>query len=245
MNDYQKERQFQKLNAQKEERNVKVIRNGSERLMSVYDVVVGDVLHLEPGEIVPVDGVFIQGHNVRCDESAATGESDAIRKAPFEECDPKDHKADSFLISGSKIIEGVGTYVVTGVGESSFHGRLMMGSSRRTSALRKWVDRYFDYTALQGDAEETPLQLKLNALAELIAKLGSIAGLLLFGSLMIRFFVELKTHPGRCASSRSHPDKSLIRFWDAATRTPRRRTSSRFSSSLSRTPPLAGSALSI
>ncbi|KAK4701418.1 P-type Ca2+ transporter type 2C, partial [Phenoliferia sp. Uapishka_3] len=183
VNDYQKERQFQKLNAQKEERNVKVVRDGSERLMSVYDVVVGDVLYLEPGEIVPVDGVFLEGYNVRCDESGATGESDAVRKAPFEECDPKSHKVDSFLISGSKVIEGVGTYVATGVGESSFHGRLMM--------------------SLRGDAEETPLQLKLNALAELIAKLGSLAGLLLFAALMIRFFVELGTNPGRTANDKA------------------------------------------
>jgi Ca2+-transporting ATPase len=46
-------------------------------------------------------------------------------------------------------------------------------------------------TALRGDDENTPLQLKLNALAELIAKLGSCAGLLLFVALMIRFFVQL------------------------------------------------------
>jgi hypothetical protein len=45
--------------------------------------------------------------------------------------------------------------------------------------------------ALRGDDENTPLQLKLNALAELIAKLGSGAGLLLFVALMIRFFVQL------------------------------------------------------
>ncbi|KAI5476993.1 Ca2+-transporting ATPase [Pseudohyphozyma bogoriensis] len=186
VNDWQKERQFQKLNAQKEERNVKVIRNGGERLMSVYDVVVGDVLIVEPGEIVPVDGVFLSGHNVKCDESGATGESDAVRKVSYEEL--KDEtvetkKADCFLISGSKVLEGVGSYVVTGVGESSFHGRLMM--------------------ALQGDTEETPLQLKLNALAELIAKLGSAAGLLLFGALMIRFFVQLATVKGQSANDKA------------------------------------------
>lgn len=45
--------------------------------------------------------------------------------------------------------------------------------------------------ALRGDAENTPLQLKLNDLAELIAKLGSMAGLILFSALMIRFFVQL------------------------------------------------------
>lgn len=135
VNDYQKERQFQKLNAQKEERNVKVLRNGGmERLMSVYDVLVGDILFVEPGEIVPVDGIFLEGHNVKCDESAATGESDLLRKVPYEEA-LKDKKADCFLLSGSKVMEGVGTYVTTGVGMSSFHGRLMMGSFTLPSIL--------------------------------------------------------------------------------------------------------------
>lgn len=182
VNDWQKERQFQKLNAQKEERNVKVYRNGQERLMSVYDVVVGDVLTVEPGEIVPVDGLFLGGHNVRCDESGATGESDAIRKVPYDELvsekgGPKSSKSDCFMISGSKVVEGVGSYVVTSVGRNSFHGKIMM--------------------SLMGETEDTPLQLKLNALAELIAKLGSAAGLLLFTALMIRFFVQLKVDPNR------------------------------------------------
>ena len=45
--------------------------------------------------------------------------------------------------------------------------------------------------ALRGDTENTPLQIKLNNLAEVIAKLGSAAGLILFTALMIRFFVSL------------------------------------------------------
>lgn len=45
--------------------------------------------------------------------------------------------------------------------------------------------------ALRTDTENTPLQVKLNVLAELIAKAGSIAGLILFGALMLRFFVQL------------------------------------------------------
>jgi P-type Ca2+ transporter type 2C len=51
--------------------------------------------------------------------------------------------------------------------------------------------------ALRGDTEETPLQGKLNRVAELIAKIGSAAGVLLFTALMIRFFVELRTIPNR------------------------------------------------
>jgi Ca2+-transporting ATPase len=152
--------------------------------MSVYDVLVGDILFIEPGEIVPVDGIFLSGHNVRCDESGATGESDAVRKASYEDLAEDPHgKADCFLISGAKVLEGVGKYVVTSVGRNSFHGRIMM--------------------SLQGDTENTPLQLKLNALAELIAKLGSAAGLLLFVALMIRFFVQLKTNADRSADDKA------------------------------------------
>ena len=43
------------------------------------------------------------------------------------------------------------------------------------------------------DAEHTPLQLKLNILAELIAKIGSIIAIVLCSSLMIRFIVQLAT----------------------------------------------------
>ena len=93
----------------------------------------GDIALLEPGEIIPCDGVFLRGHNVRCDESSATGESDAINKAPYQECMVERERAensrkDCFIVSGSKVIEGVGAYVVIAVGTNSFNGRIMMGN---------------------------------------------------------------------------------------------------------------------
>lgn len=189
VNDYQKERQFQVLNDKKEERGVRLIRNGEEKVVDVKDVCVGDVCLLEPGEIIPVDGVFLSGHGVRCDESGATGESDAIQKLSYEECQARIERGeassheDCFVVSGSKVLEGVGRYVVVAVGTKSFNGRIMM--------------------ALRTDTENTPLQLKLNALAELIAKLGSLAGLILFSALMIRFFVQLGTGvPERTANQK-------------------------------------------
>ncbi|KAJ4479980.1 Ca-transporting ATPase [Lentinula aciculospora] len=197
LNDWQKERQFKSLNDKKEERGVKVIRSGVEKVIDIKEVVVGDIALLEPGEIVPCDGVFLSGHNCRCDESGATGESDAIRKVSWDDwsalrkkhAEDKDvHNSelahvDSFVVSGSKVLEGVGRYVVIAVGQKSFNGRIMM--------------------ALRGDSENTPLQLKLNDLAELIAKLGSAAGLILFTALMIRFFVQLGTgEPVRSASEK-------------------------------------------
>lgn len=94
----------------------------------MQDVVVGDIALLEPGEIVPCDGIFISGHNVKCDESGATGETDAIKKVPYHECiDIRDRglkeggkafeagHTDCFVVSGSKVLEGVGRYVIVAV----------------------------------------------------------------------------------------------------------------------------------
>ncbi len=137
INDWQKERQFKKLNEKREDRSVKVIRGGKEMQVNVKDAVVGDVCLLDPGEIIPVDGVFLRGHNVRCDESGATGESDAIKKFPYQDCinerdglkQGQKAKKDCFLVSGAKVLEGVGEYVVISVGTNSFNGRIMMGES--------------------------------------------------------------------------------------------------------------------
>ncbi|CAK5269233.1 unnamed protein product [Mycena citricolor] len=188
VNDWQKERQFKALNDKKEQRGVKVIRGGEEMLIDIKQVVVGDIALVEPGEILPCDGVFLSGHNVKCDESGATGESDAIKKLSYDDCmrlrgtDGAAH-TDCFLLSGSKVLEGVGRYVVVAVGTKSFNGRIMM--------------------AMRGEAENTPLQTKLNALAELIAKLGAAAGIILFTALMIRFFVQLgQNNPPRTANQK-------------------------------------------
>ena len=104
-----------------------------------------------------------------------------IRKVPYEECLEDLEKAeregrkapnrDCFLISGSRCLEGVGDYCVIAVGPTSFNGKLLM--------------------SLRTDSEMTPLQAKLNRLAEIIAYAGSAAGILLFAALMIRFFVQL------------------------------------------------------
>jgi Ca2+-transporting ATPase len=177
LNDYQKERQFAKLNKKKQDRNVKVIRSGSTMEVSVFDLMVGDVIHLEPGDLVPVDGVLIEGFDVKCDESQTTGESDIIRKRGADEVYEaiENHeslkKMDPFIQSGARIMEGVGTYMSTSTGIYSSYGKTLM--------------------ALNEDPEMTPLQAKLNVIATYIAKLGGAAGLLLFIVLFIEFLVRL------------------------------------------------------
>lgn len=211
VNDYQKEKQFRKLNAKKQDRQVNAIRFGHSCSISIYDIQVGDVLRLEPGDIVAADGVFIQGSNLKCDESATTGESEAVRKAGVEECvamrwltdnstssastsldmptlaclstqgndmlfddfafsdnisDMQRQLPDPFLVSGSKVLEGVCTYIVTNVGVNSTYGKTMM--------------------ALRTKDDNTPLQDKLDVLANNIAKYGVMAASFLFIVLLIR-----------------------------------------------------------
>ncbi len=138
LNDWQKERQFQTLNEKKDERGVTVIRDGVEMVVDIKQVVVGDIALVEPGEIVPCYGVFLSGHNVKCYDYGAAGESDAIKKVSYEDClkgvaeegadggNSLKH-TDCFLISGRKVQEGYGSYVVIAVGTRSFNGRIMMG----------------------------------------------------------------------------------------------------------------------
>lgn len=177
VNDWQKERQFAKLNKKKTDRLVKVIRSGKTSELSVFDIMSGDVLHLEPGDLLPVDGILIQGYDVKCDESQATGESDIIHKQGGDdvyeaiENGEKLKRADPFIQSGARVMEGMGTYMATSTGVYSSYGKTIM--------------------ALDEDPEITPLQSKLNVIAEYIAKLGGGAGLLLFIVLLIIFLVKL------------------------------------------------------
>ncbi|KAF8253797.1 calcium ATPase [Wilcoxina mikolae CBS 423.85] len=173
--DWQKERQFVKLNKKKEDRTVKVIRLGRSLQISVYDLMVGDICHLEPGDLIPADGVFITGYNLKCDESSATGESDQVKKYPahlVQQAAGTTSKLDPFIISGAKVLEGVGIYVVTSVGIHSSFGKTMMALREESSTA-------------------TPLQVKLRCLVDAIAKLGVAAFLLLFVVLLIRFLYSL------------------------------------------------------
>jgi Ca2+-transporting ATPase len=184
LNDWQMQRQFNTLNKKAGDRHVKVIRSGKSAEVSIFDIMVGDVMHLFAGDMVPVDGVFISGHGVKCDESSATGESDLLKKVGADEVfailddvakggkPPADiEKLDPFIISGSKVNEGTGTFLVTAVGVNSSYGRIMM--------------------SMHTEQEDTPLQKKLNVLADGIAKFGAGAGLLLFIVLLIKFLAGL------------------------------------------------------
>jgi Ca2+ transporting ATPase len=72
-NNYIKEQQFQKLNAMATAKNVNVYRGGDLVNISVYELMVGDIVEIETGEILSVDGILIDGNNISIDESSLTG----------------------------------------------------------------------------------------------------------------------------------------------------------------------------
>jgi P-type Ca2+ transporter type 2C len=189
VNDWEKERQFAKLNKKQKDRTVKVIRSAKSQVLPISDVLVGDVVHLEPGDVIPADGIFISGYNIRCDESSLTGESHLILKHAADELSralaikelEKEQKLenpdslkiglDPFIFSGAKVAEGLGTFLVTATGENSCHGKTLMSIKEGPSF--------------------TPLQSRLNKLAKSIAWFGFAAALLLFVVIFIKFLAQL------------------------------------------------------
>ncbi|KAK1379958.1 hypothetical protein POM88_026702 [Heracleum sosnowskyi] len=86
---------------------VEVVRNGRCRPISVFDIVVGDVVCLKIGDQVPADGLFLKGHSLQIDESRMAGKSDHVGV---------DLENNPFMFSGTKVADGDAKFVVTSVG---------------------------------------------------------------------------------------------------------------------------------
>ncbi|RID74131.1 hypothetical protein BRARA_B01245 [Brassica rapa] len=97
VSDYKQSLQFQNLNDEKRNIHLEVVRGGRRVEVSIYDLVVGDVIPLNIGNQVPADGVLIAGHSLALDESSMTGESKIVNK---------DANKDPFLMSGCKVADG-------------------------------------------------------------------------------------------------------------------------------------------
>ncbi|KXH49749.1 calcium-translocating P-type ATPase [Colletotrichum simmondsii] len=174
LDDTAKECQFRELSRKKNDREVKVVRSGKHTLILVCDIVVGDVLTLEPGDLVPVDGIFIDGYDVKCDESSATGESDLVRKTSGKIMNSHDGDTgmtylDPFIISGSRVIEGVGTVLVTAVGEHSSIGQNMMLLRNGEDTNMGVLDWFMRLTGYLGDFLCATLILGPSLLYEVLA----------------------------------------------------------------------------
>ncbi|CAI9297641.1 unnamed protein product [Lactuca saligna] len=161
VSDYKQSLQFKDLDKEKKKISCHVTRDTCRQKVSIYDLVVGDVVHLSIGDQVPADGIFISGYNLLIDESSLTGESDPViinEKKPF-------------LLAGTKVQDGSAKMLVTAVGMKTEWGKLME-------------------TLSEEGEDETPLQVKLNGVATIIGKIGLVFAILTFLVLTVRFLIE-------------------------------------------------------
>lgn len=161
ISDYKQSLQFKELDKEKKKIFIQVTRDGSRQKISIYDLVVGDIVHLSIGDQVPADGIFVQGYNLLIDQSSLTGESVPVNI----------YKKRPFLLAGTKVQDGTAKMLVTTVGMRTEWGKLME-------------------TLSEGGDDETPLQVKLNGVATIIGKIGLAFAVLTFLVLTARFLVE-------------------------------------------------------
>lgn len=188
ISDYNQSLQFKDLDKEKKKISVHVTRDGTRQKVSIFDLVVGDVVHLYIGDQVPADGLFISGYSLLIDESSLSGESEPVN---INEKNP-------FLLAGTKVQDGSGKMLVTTVGMRTEWGKLMETLSE------------------EGD-DETPLQAKLNGVATVIGFIGLIFAVVTFLVLTVRFVVEKALHKEFTSWSSADAMKLLDYFATAVT----------------------------
>ncbi|PRP84217.1 P-type ATPase [Planoprotostelium fungivorum] len=152
-NDYKKDRQFRQLAAITEDRKIKVVRDGQNMLISIDDIVVGDLVILQTGDFIPAD------------MSAMTGEPDAVLKS----------EENPWLLSGCSVTEGLGRGIVVATGMHSQWGQIK--------------------ASLEKEQRTTPLQDKLEIMADNIGKGGLISACITLLALLIRWAVRTLVPP--------------------------------------------------
>ncbi|KAJ9700467.1 hypothetical protein PVL29_005992 [Vitis rotundifolia] len=160
VSNYRQNRQFDKLSKVSNNIHVNVVRNEICQQISIFEIVVGDVVCLRIGDQVPADGLFLDGHSLQVDESSITGESDNVEVNTSQ---------NPFLFSGTKVADGYARMLVTSVGMNTTWGQMMSTISRDTN-------------------EQTPLQARLNKLTSSIGKVGLTVAFLVLVVLLVRYF---------------------------------------------------------
>ncbi|MCL6579111.1 MAG: cation-translocating P-type ATPase, partial [Candidatus Bathyarchaeota archaeon] len=130
-----------------------VLRDGRETIIPAREVVPGDILVLESGDLVPADARLIESIEIKADEAVLTGESTPVNKDAKAILPPEAPIGDrrNMVFTATHIIYGRGKAVVTATGMQSEFGKIAE-------------------LVQEEEEEETPLQRKLDSFAKKIAK---------------------------------------------------------------------------
>ena len=155
-NEYRSSREFDILNAHRDEMAVKVIRDGRPASIPSRDIVVGDLILIEAGDAVPADGWISSSDALFTDDSAFTGESEPAQK-----------DVHARVLKGTFVTAGKGRMIAAAVGDSAEMGVIAASLG-------------IDHSTM------TPLEHKLEKLARLISIFGYTMAVLISGALFIR-----------------------------------------------------------
>ena len=175
---YKKEMKFHDLNNfENENTKYEVIRNGNINELHSDDLLVGDLIKIYSGDILPADILLIEGNNMKIDESSLTGESNSVKKNSYQICleeikSGNKKPSSNILLCGTNVVEGNGTGIVIAIGEYSQKG-IIQGTIDNAQEDNK-----------------TPLEIKLNYIADLIGYFGLGSAIITFIALIIQLIIE-------------------------------------------------------
>lgn len=166
------ERAFRALTKIYDNLSVRVIRNGKVVIISQTDVAVGDVMLLETGDKIVADGRLIESNSLSVDESALTGESQAVNKDFSIALNAKTPLAErkNSVYSGTFVTSGSGKMLVTAVGNETEIGQIAGELGENTN--------------------KSPLQNKLAKLGKTITIIGAISAIIVFILTILRLYIS-------------------------------------------------------
>ena len=127
--------------------SAKVIRNGQQVEIPAEELVVGDIVKVEAGDIVPSDGRIVEAFSLKINESAMTGESEAVEKNSDVIEKEKVALGDqhNMVFSSSLVTYGRGTILITATGQNTELGKiaeLISNTAERKTPLQVNMDNF-------------------------------------------------------------------------------------------------------
>ena len=122
--------------------SAKVLRDGVKKEIPSREVVVGDILLIEAGDMISADGDIIENADLKVNESILTGESEAVEKRVSSE---GDESRETKVCSGCFAVYGRATAKVTGTGMNTEMGKiagLMRSTSEQKTPLQETMDNF-------------------------------------------------------------------------------------------------------
>ena len=121
-------KKFDILNQVKDEEKVTVMRDGYITRIERKEVVVGDMVFINPGDEIPADGTLIEAIALQINESALTGEPMARKTVKEEEFDREATYPSNYVCRGTTVIDGNGILIVERVGDATEWGKVYRGA---------------------------------------------------------------------------------------------------------------------